>query len=181
MSLQIRDCSTQEAEPLGRLLVDVYSRLDGFPSPEEQPEYYARLARVADWARRPAVRVLVAVDPGAGLLGGVVYFGDMAEYASGGPADGLPGAAGMRLLGVAPEARGRGVGKALTLACLDLARQSGQSEMVLHTTGAMQTAWAMYEALGFVRASALDFQQGRLPVFGFRLALAPRAVQARED
>lgn len=32
MSLQIRDCSTQEAEPLGRLLVEVYSRLDGFPS-----------------------------------------------------------------------------------------------------------------------------------------------------
>jgi hypothetical protein len=36
----------------------------------------------------------------------------------------------------------------------------------------MQTAWAMYERLGFERFAAIDFRQGPLEVFGFVLALA---------
>jgi hypothetical protein len=36
----------------------------------------------------------------------------------------------------------------------------------------MQTAWAMYESLGFVRFPEIDFLQGSLEVFGFQLALA---------
>jgi hypothetical protein len=43
--------------------------------------------------------------------------------------------------------------------------------MVLHTTQAMQVAWAMYEKLGFTRSEDLDFEQEGLPVFGFRLPL----------
>jgi hypothetical protein len=35
----------------------------------------------------------------------------------------------------------------------------------------MQTAWKMYEKMGFVRSLDLDFMQGQLPVFGFRLKL----------
>jgi len=42
---------------------------------------------------------------------------------------------------------------------------------VLHTTRVMQTAWAMYEGLGFVRFPEIDFRQGSLDVFGFRLDL----------
>lgn len=178
MAPDIRDCRPDEAEALGRLLVRAYSALEGFPSPDDQPAYYERLARVAEWARRPGVRVLVACDDDGALLGGVVYFDDLAEYASGGPADGLPDAAGMRLLAVAPEARGRGVGKVLTEACLALAATSGRSRMVLHTTGAMRVAWAMYEAMGFVHEPTLDFLQGELPVFGFQRPLAPRDLAA---
>jgi len=36
---------------------------------------------------------------------------------------------------------------------------------------AMFTAWKMYETMGFKRSEDLDFKQGALPVFGFRLAL----------
>jgi hypothetical protein len=36
---------------------------------------------------------------------------------------------------------------------------------------AMQTAWNMYENLGFKRSEDLDFMQGELPVFGFRLSI----------
>jgi hypothetical protein len=35
----------------------------------------------------------------------------------------------------------------------------------------MQTAWKMYEGIGFQRSADLDFIQGQLPVFGFRLLL----------
>ena len=43
--------------------------------------------------------------------------------------------------------------------------------MVLHTTRAMETAWRMYEQLGFRRSPDLDFRQGELEVFGFELRL----------
>ncbi|HEU4663276.1 MAG TPA: ACT domain-containing protein [Dokdonella sp.] len=167
----IRDLADDEAAELGRLLVEVYSSLDGFPGPHEQPAYYDMLARIGEFTRRRGVRVLVAVGPDARLLGGVVYFGDMREYGSGGSATCVTDASGIRLLGVAADARGKGVGKALTLACIDLARSAGHAQVVLHTTQAMGTAWALYERLGFVRSADLDFLQGTLPVFGFRLRL----------
>ncbi len=166
----VRDLRHDEAEALGRLLVDVYAALDGFPTPAEQPGYYALLANVGRFAERPGARVLVAQMPDDGLAGGVVYFGDMAHYGAEVAAT-LRDTAGIRLLAVSPRHRGRGVGKALTLACIALARQAGYAQVVLHTTQAMQDAWQMYEALGFQRATELDFLQQGFPVSGFRLSL----------
>ena len=71
-------------------------------------------------------------------------------------------------------ARGKGVGKALTQFCIERARKLGKARIVLHTTLMMQTAWAMYERLGFARFPEIDFRQGNLEVFGFQLALARR-------
>ena len=161
----------EEHAPLGQLLVEVYAGLPGFPTPAQQPAYYEMLANVGRFAERPAVRILVARQPDGGLAGGVVYFGDMAQYGSGGTATQVRDASGIRLLGVAPECRGLGVGRDLTLACLELARSAGHAQVLLHTTRAMATAWTMYEGLGFERAEDLDFLQQELPVFGFRKKL----------
>lgn len=169
--LAIRDLAPSEAGPLGRLLVRAYSELEGFPAPDEQPAYYAMLANVESLLGKPATRILVALAGGSELAGGVAYFGDMAHYGSGGAAPRLRGASGIRFLGVDPSVRSRGVGKALTRACIDLARAQGQREVVLHTTRAMGIAWKMYERLGFARSAELDFQQQGLQVFGFRLDL----------
>jgi hypothetical protein len=38
--------------------------------------------------------------------------------------------------------------------------------MVIHTTGATQTAWKMYENLGFKRSGDLDFMQGTFLLMG---------------
>ena len=105
------------------------------------------------------------------LAGGVVYFGDMAHYGSGGLATQARNGAGVRLLAVEPSLRSRGAGRALTQACIDLARRQGKGQVILHTTRAMKVAWEMYERLGFVRSGELDFSQHGLPVFGFRLIL----------
>lgn len=171
MTISVRDLRMNEAAALGELLVDVYASLPGFPSPAEQPAYYEMLTHIGRFSERPATRVLVALDEQEALLGGVVYFADMAQYGSGGSATSVKNASGLRLLGVSPEARGRGVGKALTQTCIRLARTQQHREVMLHTTQAMQIAWAMYEKLGFVRSKDLDFLQGELPVFGFRLVL----------
>lgn len=169
--VQIRDVRADEARALGKLLVDVYSTLAGFPTPAEQPDYYRMLANIGALSEDPGVRVLIAVTGDGSLCGGVVYFGDMAFYGSGGTATSVRNASGIRLLAVSPEHRGRGVGRALTQACIDAARVAGHAEVILHTTEAMQIAWRLYEALGFVRSEELDFRQQGLPVFGFSLRL----------
>lgn len=170
--LTIRDLHPGEFEALGRLMVEVYSSLDGFPKPADQPRYYEMLAGIGRFTEKPSARVLVAVSPQGPLVGGVVYFGDMAEYGSGGVATSIQGASGIRLLGVDPKFRNAGAGKALAKACIQLARDAGHAQVILHTTQAMRIAWGLYERLGFTRSEDLDFSQQGLPVFGFRLKLA---------
>jgi GNAT superfamily N-acetyltransferase len=167
----IRDVTRGEHASLGRLMVQVYSSLEGFPTPLEQPRYYEMLANIGQFADRAGVRVLVAVTPQGELVGGVVYFGDMTQYGSGGVASTVEDASGIRLLGVDPRFRGSGAGRALTTACIDLARDAGHSQVILHSTAAMRVAWGMYERLGFARAEELDFLQEGFQVFGFRLRM----------
>jgi ribosomal protein S18 acetylase RimI-like enzyme/catechol 2,3-dioxygenase-like lactoylglutathione lyase family enzyme len=171
----IRDLRPGESEALGRLLVQAYSQLEGFPTPAEQPRYYEMLANIGSFAAKPDTRVLVAVSDDEKLLGGVVYFADMAQYGSGGAATAVTNASGIRLLGVDPALRKCGAGKALTQACIALARERGHAQVILHTTQAMKIAWGLYEKLGFERSPDLDFAQQELQVFGFRLKFAPMA------
>src|SRR5205814_10435418 len=65
--------------------------------------------------------------------------------------------AGIRLLGVAPEARGQGAGRALIEALIERARAQGAAAIALHTTERMEVARAMYERMGFVRVPEYDF------------------------
>lgn len=170
--LVVREGRNEEFEKLGQLMVDVYSQLDGFPKPHEQPRYFRMLANIGTFAEKKDAKILVALTAEDELVGGVVYFGDMREYGSGGTATNEQDASGIRLLAVDARARGMGVGKALTDRCIQLAREQGHRCVVLHTTQAMKIAWGMYEKLGFRRAEDLDFMQESLQVYGFRLALA---------
>jgi len=167
----VRNAHPNEFSQIGELMVQVYSQLNGFPKPHEQPNYYKMLANIGDLTQKPNTELLVAVSPNNEIAGGVVYFSDMQYYGSGGTATKEKNAAGFRLLAVDPNIRGQGIGKLLTNACIAKAKQSNLQNMVIHTTKAMQTAWGMYEALGFKRALDLDFMQEQLPVFGFRLQL----------
>ena len=169
-NLQIRQIKKSEYELLGQLMIDVYSRLEGFPDQHEQPEYYQLLLDIGLFNEKENARVLVALCDDR-LLGGVVYFSDMKVYGSGGSATAEQNASGIRFLAVDPKATGAGVGKALTRACIQLARENKHSQIILHTTAAMNVAWSLYQKLGFERSVDLDFFQKELPVFGFRLRL----------
>jgi ribosomal protein S18 acetylase RimI-like enzyme len=166
----IREAQPRELDALGQLMVSVYSNIAGFPGPDEQPEYYARLANIGELVGQVDTQLLVAVD-GEALLGGVVYFASMTRYGTTSTAAQETGASSFRWLAVAQAARGLGVGKALVNHCIDLARQHGNRQVIIHTTTAQHIAWGMYEAMGFVRSPDLDFSQGELSVHGFRLAL----------
>jgi GNAT superfamily N-acetyltransferase len=167
----IRNATPAEFSTIGKLMVQVYSQLEGFPKESEQPKYYRMLANVGELTKKPGTEILVASANDETIAGAVVYFNDMKNYGSGGTATQEQNAAGFRLLAVADHARGQGIGKLLTKACIQKAKANGLHQLIIHTTNAMQTAWKMYEALGFKRSPDLDFMQGELQVFGFRLGL----------
>lgn len=168
---QVRNAKAEEFAELGKLMVQVYSQLEGFPKEDEQPNYYKMLANIGELIKNPKTELLVGISPENKIVGGVVYFGDMKYYGSGGTATKVQNASGFRLLAVANEARGCGIGKLLTNECIKKAMGNRHSQVIIHSTKSMQVAWKMYENLGFKRSEDLDFIQGELPVFGFRLIL----------
>ena len=169
--MTIRNASASEFKEIGKLMVDVYSHLEGFPKESEQPEYYKLLHHIGDFTNTPETELLVAVSPNGRIVGAVVFFGDMQYYGSGGSATQEKNAAGFRLLAVDPATRGQGIGRLLTMECIKKAREKKLSQVIIHTTMAMQQAWRMYEGIGFKRSEDLDFLQQGFPVFGFRLIL----------
>ena len=104
------------------------------------------------------------------LVGGVLLFPAEANvYASAGIKPDWPE---LRMLAVAPEARGLGVGKALLGECVRRARAAGHAYLGLHTEDVMAVALRMYERAGFVRVPELDFRPtADLVVKGYRLTL----------
>lgn len=171
MKIKIRNARPGEFQEIGELMIRVYSKLEGFPKATEQPEYYEMLANIGKLTKRPATDLLVALLPQDKIVGAVVYFSDMQYYGSGGTATQEKNAAGFRLLAVDHKARGQGIGKLLTKTCIEKTKELGLKQLIIHTTKSMQVAWKMYEKLGFKRSFDLDFTQGSLPVFGFRLML----------
>jgi len=167
----IRKAASGEFEEIGKLMVRVYSQLDGFPRESEQPEYYKMLANIGEYAIKTGAELLVAVSQEGKIVGSVVYFSDMQYYGSGGTATNEKNTSGFRLLAVDLSFRGKGIGKLLIRECIGKAKTLKHDQMVIHSTKAMQTAINMYEKLGFKRSEVLDFMQGELPVFGFRLKL----------
>jgi GNAT superfamily N-acetyltransferase len=167
----VRNAMPGEFGEIGKLMIQVYSQLEGFPKESEQPNYYKMLANIGEFTDKPGTELLVAVSAVDKIAGAVVYFSDMKYYGSGGTATQEQNASGFRLLAVDPLARGEGVGKLLTNECIRKAKDLKLYQMIIHTTMAMQTAWKMYENLGFKRSEDLDFMQGELPVYGFRLLL----------
>ncbi|HCY41649.1 MAG TPA: GNAT family N-acetyltransferase [Prolixibacteraceae bacterium] len=169
--LTVRNAVPSEFEEIGKLMVRVYSQLEGFPKESEQPNYYQMLANIGALTCNPGTELLVAVSAEGKISGGVVFIGDMQYYGSGGTATSEKNASGFRLLAVDTSFRKQGIGKLLTIECIAKAKEKKVRQMIIHTTMAMQTAWKMYEKLGFKRSEDLDFMQGELPVFGFRILL----------
>jgi ribosomal protein S18 acetylase RimI-like enzyme len=163
--MEVREIRPGEEAEAGRVTRLAYEE---FVDPGD-PDWGGYLDQVGDVAGRAgSVPVLVAVE-GARVLGSATL---ETEDASMGDDPVEPGTANMRMLGVDPQARGRGVGRALVDACLDLARRQGKRAVTLHTTGDMKVAHRLYESMGFVRDPARDWQVAQaFMLYAFRLDL----------
>jgi GNAT superfamily N-acetyltransferase len=83
-----------------------------------------------------------------------------------------PGEAEFRMLGVAPAARGRGVGAALVDWCIDRARSAGLTRLVICSKDSMRAAHQIYQRRGFVRRPELDWSPvPDVQLIGFTLDL----------
>lgn len=128
------------------------------------------IASAADVRRRLDEADLVVAEHQGLLVGTVTFYANGAQSSEEGwPPDWV----GLRLLAVAPEARGLGIGRALMEWCIDRARSLGATAVALHTTEMMAVARAMYERMGFERVPEHDYNpaSGRT-VMSYRLDLS---------
>jgi GNAT superfamily N-acetyltransferase len=149
LSLSIREAVPEDYEALSRLVTDAYQEFAETVG-DDWESYREELADIASRATRGSQ--FVAEMEGR-PVGTVSYYP---------PRDGEPvadewwwwpkGYAYLRALGVDPASRGRGVGRALTIACIDRARADGAAGIALNTLSFMPAATALYEGLGFHQA-----------------------------
>jgi ribosomal protein S18 acetylase RimI-like enzyme len=146
----VRPVAPGEHAIAGEIVASAYL---AFPEVATDAAYLAELRDVA--GRAAVVPVLVAIDERSGTVVGTVTYvpgpGPLAESEG-------PDEAGIRMLAVAPEARGRGAGRRLVEACLERARRDGRRRVVLYTLPEMTTAHTLYRDLGFEREPAQDWE-----------------------
>jgi ribosomal protein S18 acetylase RimI-like enzyme len=152
MPIEIREATPDEHVPAGEMTAAAYRE---FARGEDWHRYLGMIADVPSRADRTTI--LVAVDEGNIVGSATLELEGRTEDDD--PPLG-PGESHIRMLGVAPDARRRGVARALMLACIDRAREAGKTFMTLHTTPMMEAAQRMYESLGFVRGVDRVFSDG---------------------
>ena len=149
VGVTVRGVRPDEHSALASLTLSAYEALLG----DDMDDGYR--VELADVTARAAVSVvLVAVDAGEQLLGGVTYLpgpGPLAPFDD-------PCEAAIRYLAVAPEAQDRGVGATLITACVERARSEGKARISLHTTAPMTTAQRLYQRAGFRRDPDHDWE-----------------------
>ena len=152
--LRIRDARPSDRDAIEAVTLAAYE------------QYAAAMPAHWDLYRQNILSTLAAADPRAQIvaeagdrtLGSVLLYPAGTVIARhGGGSITLPSPE-VRLLAVAPAARGQGVGFTLMQECIRRARRSGATTLTLHTTEIMQAAVRLYERIGFVRAQELDFE-----------------------
>lgn len=166
MLLRLADDSDPgELAAVGELTVAAYEA-DGYLRGDSDG-YADSLRAAGDRAREATLVVAVGTRPRE-LLGTVTYCRAGTPWAE----VAQPGEAELRMLAVAPSARGLGVGRALTEWCIDRARADGATALALSSLTVMHTAHRLYERLGFERTPERDWRPlPDVPLIAYRLAL----------
>jgi len=150
VSVRAREARPEEYEAIGELTVAAYA----IYSEIRADEGYVRDLRDVT-SRSRTCPIYAAVDADGRVLGGAMYV----------PGPGNPhaeverdGEAGIRMLAVAPEAQGKGAGRALVDALIARARGEGRRGMALMTLDSMAKAHRLYETAGFQRDPERDWE-----------------------
>ena len=170
--VSVRLAVDSDIEAARSVLAAAYSEYENSFPPENWTTY---LADIVDLEGRSSASELLIAEVEGKMVGCVSYFPPGAKTSY--PSDSFsehwpPEWASFRLLAVDPSARGMGIGRTLTMACIERARAQGAPALGLHTTEPMKVARAMYERLGFERAPRFDFRPGHtILVSAYRLEL----------
>jgi ribosomal protein S18 acetylase RimI-like enzyme len=166
-SIRVRDAREEERGAIRELTLAAYAEFAAVMEPSAWAGLDAAVRAALDGGA-DAERIVAEED--GRLLGSVMLFPPSSDAYRGAVA--RTAWPELRLLAVAPEARGRGVGRALVDECVRRTRRMGARELGLHTSKSMRVAIRMYERMGFVRAPEHDFQpEGAELVTAYRLPL----------
>lgn len=140
-AIRVREMARGEEALVAGLTLHAHAEFSSRLPDAGWPEYQADLLDVA--ARAAKGTVLVAEL--SGHVAGAVCYAPVAPSIPGIPA----GFALLSALSVAPAARGRRVGAALTAACIDRAAQAGLPGIGLQAAEEMRAARSLFGRLGF--------------------------------
>ena len=167
--MEVRVALPEEHDAAGRVTADAYREFVR-PGDDDWKRYLARIADVGERADRTSI--VVAVEDGR-VLGSLTLELE-GRVRDEGDVDHRPlavGEAHIRMLGVDPSARRRGIARTLMAEAERLARDAGKREITLNTTERMEAAQRMYEALGYERIEDTVFPDGFV-LLGYRKRLA---------
>jgi ribosomal protein S18 acetylase RimI-like enzyme len=167
MTLRIREATPEEHDAVGAVTMSAYAEFFAPGAIDEDEGYLHHIGDVAGRADRTTI--LVAVDGGE-LLGSLT----LELHGRVGDGDGhalAPGEAHIRMLGVAPTARGRGVATALMDEAEARARAAGKTHVTLNTAELMEAAQALYGRRGYERTPDRVLDDGFV-LLSFRKDLA---------
>ena len=153
MQYTVRQATPLDFSAIDRLCVEAYQEFESVIGSANWQLMRDSLSHVSELST--SGELLVAED-NSGILGAVLYVPP-------GKSDGVSIPvewASVRLLCVAPQSRGRGVGRRLTQECEERGRRDGAKAIGLTTGEMMKVARPMYERMGFKRQEELGERFG---------------------
>lgn len=169
--INIRDARASDREQILAVTLAAYQEYATQMPPQGWQMYRDNIVNTLA-AVAPAEQIVAELEKA--IVGTVLLFpGHQTVHAPGGNALILEYPE-VRLLAVAPSARGHGAGKKLMQECIRRAREHQSRALTLHTSNMMQTAMQMYERMGFKHTPATDFHPAPgITIKGYRLDLDP--------
>lgn len=141
--IRLRNYQEADAEDLNRIAVAAFDQFR-----DHYDDWPAMRAGLSNTSGLGATGEVVIAELQGGIAGAVAYFGPNSQKASffdqRWPI--------IRMLVVDPGFRGKGIGRALSEACITRARRDEASVIALHTSPIMSVALPMYLKMGFVKA-----------------------------
>ena len=159
--IRLKDYEDADAENLNRLAVSAFEQFR-----HHYEDWPAMLAGLSKTSALSASGELIVAELESKLAGAVAYFGPNSQKAAffdqRWPI--------IRMLVVDPAFRGKGIGQALSDACIARARRDGSPIIALHTSPIMSVALPMYLRMGFTKAYDAP------PIFGVAYAVYTKAL-----
>ena len=159
--IRLRDYQEADAEDLNRVAVAAFDQFR-----DNYDDWPAMRAGLSNTSALGATGEVVIAELQGRVAGAVAYFGPNSQKAaffdSSWPI--------IRMLVVDPAFRGKGIGRALSEACIARARRDDAPVIALHTSQIMSVALPMYLKMGFVKAHDAP------PIFGVAYAVYTKAL-----
>ncbi len=149
----VEAATSEDFEAIAELNVAAFAQFQSSLDPASWQEMLKNLRNVAERAR--TTEFLVCREQGV-IVGSVGY----CPAGNSNPNIFSAEMASVVLLVVHPQHRGKGLGKALTAACIARAREDNANAIGLFTSELMQPAHHVYRALGFRLESELPARYG---------------------